>query len=113
MTAPRGAVEALQRAGTLPATAKTTAVQSGAPAGVTSARTGAWRRQLVLNGWRLLLSVVLLAAWEVAATTVTTPFWISQPSRVFGRLVSLATSGLLFWHVWATLQAALLGLALG
>ena len=42
---------------------------------------------LVLNGWRLLLTVVLLVAWEVAATTVTTPFWISQPSRVFDRLI--------------------------
>jgi NitT/TauT family transport system permease protein len=67
----------------------------------------------VLSGWRLLLSAVLLVAWEVAATTVTTPFWISQPSRVFGRIVSLTASGLLFWHAWATLQAALLGLALG
>ena len=82
-------------------------------AGRAPARAGAWRRQLALNGWRLLLTVVLLAAWEVAATTVTTPFWISQPTRVFDRLLSLATSGLLFWHVWATLQAALLGLALG
>jgi NitT/TauT family transport system permease protein len=109
----RGAVEALRRAGARPATAKATAGQPGAPAGAAPARTGAWRRRLVLNGWRLLLTVVLLAAWEVAATTVTTPFWISQPSRVFDRLVSLATSGLLFWHVWATLQAALLGLALG
>ena len=87
--------------------------QAGAPAPSHSMRFSTWRRQLVLNGWRLLLTVLLLAAWEVAATTVTTPFWISQPSRVFWRLVSLATSGLLLWHVWATLQAALLGLALG
>jgi NitT/TauT family transport system permease protein len=113
MASPRGAVEALQRAGTLPTTAPATADQVVAPAGGTTGRAGTWRRQLVLNGWRLLLTVVLLAAWEVAAMTVTSPFWISQPSRVFERLVSLATSGLLFWHVWATLQAALLGLALG
>ena len=72
-----------------------------------------WRRQLALTGWRLLLTAVLLLAWEVAATTVTTPFWISQPTRVFDRLLSLTASGLLFWHVWATLQAAMLGLALG
>jgi len=74
---------------------------------------GPWRSRLVLLGWRLLLTAVLLVAWEVAATTVTTPFWISQPSRVFDRLVSLTMSGLLFWHIAATLQAALLGLALG
>ena len=42
-----------------------------------------------LNGWRLLLTVpCCCAAWEVAATTVTTPFWISQPTRVFDRLVT-------------------------
>src|SRR3954469_7545392 len=98
------AIETLQRAETRPSPAR----GSTGPA-----RAAAWRRQLVLNGWRLLLAAVLLVAWEVAATTVTTPFWISQPSRVFGRLVSLMASGLLFWHVAATLQAALLGLALG
>jgi NitT/TauT family transport system permease protein len=72
-----------------------------------------WRQHLILNGWRLLLTALLLAAWEIAASTVTTPFWISQPSRVFDRLLALTASGLLFWHVWATLQAAMLGLALG
>jgi NitT/TauT family transport system permease protein len=113
MATPRGAIETLQRAGTRPASKTGAASPAGAPSQASPGRAGVWRRQLVLNGWRLLLSVVLLAAWEVAATTVTTPFWISQPSRVFERLVSLATSGLLFWHVWATLQAALLGLALG
>src|SRR5688572_3763170 len=113
MASPRGAVKALHSVGTLPTTVKGATSPAGAPADVNPARTSTWRRQLVLNGWRLLLSIVLLAAWEIAATTVTTPFWISQPSRVFERLVSLSTSGLLFWHVWATLQAALLGLALG
>jgi NitT/TauT family transport system permease protein len=68
---------------------------------------------VVLTAWRLALTAVLLVAWEVAATTVSSPFWISQPTRVFERLVTLTTSGLLFLHVWATLQAALLGLALG
>jgi len=86
---------------------------TASPSGGAPARPSTWRRQVVLNGWRLLLTLALLAAWEIAATTVTTPFWISQPSRVFWRLVSLAESGLLIWHVWATLQAALLGLALG
>lgn len=68
---------------------------------------------LVLNAWRLVLALMLLTAWEVAATTVTTPFWISQPTRVLDRLIAIGTSGLLLMHVWATLQSALLGLALG
>ncbi|MCC6179727.1 MAG: ABC transporter permease subunit [Chloroflexi bacterium] len=71
------------------------------------------RRWLILNGWRLLLTAFLLGAWEIAATTVTTPFWVSQPTRVFVRLVDLTANGLLFWHVAATLQSALLGLLLG
>jgi NitT/TauT family transport system permease protein len=110
MATPRGAVETLQRTGTL-----ATPARADRPTSLAARRApaGSWRRRLVLLGWRLLLTAVLLLAWEVAATTVTTPFWISQPSRVFGRLVSLTMSGLLFWHIAATLQAALLGLALG
>ena len=131
MASPRGAIETLQRAGTVAAPARSgvaamsardgTAAAPGragtaatAPASDKSAvRAAAWRRQVIVNGWRLLLTAVLLVAWEVAATTVTTPFWISQPTRVFDRLVTLTMNGLLFWHVAATLQSALLGLALG
>jgi NitT/TauT family transport system permease protein len=112
MATPRGAVETLRPAGTLATPARAEHGANAAPL-ATGRPPGSWRRRLVLIGWRLLLTAVLLLAWEIAATTVTTPFWISQPSRVFGRLVSLAASGLLFWHVAATLQAALLGLALG
>lgn len=86
-------------------------VAGPAPAGRAAGRH--WQQRLVLNGWRLVLTALVLAAWEIAATTVTTPFWISQPSRVAERLVDLAASGLLVLHVWATLQAALLGLATG
>src|SRR4051812_41627616 len=112
MATPRGAVEAIQRTGTLGTPARTGHGAAVGP-GATGRTAGSWRRRLALIGWRLLLTAALLLAWEVAATTITTPFWISQPSRVFGRLVSLTGSGLLFWHVAATLQAALLGLALG
>src|SRR4051812_15118400 len=88
------------------------AVTPARPAASTAAARR-WRSVLVLTAWRLALALVLLAAWELAATTVSSPFWISQPTRVFERLVSLAASGLLVLHVWATLQSALLGLALG
>jgi NitT/TauT family transport system permease protein len=110
MATPRGAIETLQRTGTLATPARPEQIT---PQSARRAPAGAWRRRLTLLSWRMLLTAVLLVAWEVAATTVTTPFWISQPSRVFDRLVSLTMSGLLFWHIAATLQAALLGLALG
>jgi NitT/TauT family transport system permease protein len=113
MGTPRASVEAIQRAGTAGPLVRASANGSGVRAEAARARQGGLRRHLALNGWRLLLVAVILVVWEIAATTVTTPFWISQPTRVFGRLETLAMSGLLFWHVWATLQAALLGLALG
>ena len=84
-------IETLQRASTVPTATAHAASPAGDP--VRAPHPSVWRRHLVLNGWRLLLTSLLLLAWEVAATTVTTPFWISQPSRVFGRLVSLAPSG--------------------
>ena len=106
MSTPYSAAKAVYQ---VPRTGVVPASTNPSPAAVP----GRLRKQLVLNGWRLLLTALLLLAWEIAATTVTTPFWISQPTRVFDRLWTLTASGLLFWHVWATLQAAMLGLALG
>jgi NitT/TauT family transport system permease protein len=74
---------------------------------------GRLRRLVTLLAWRTAVTVAILAAWEVAALTVISPFWVSQPTRVFARLADLAANGLLFWHVAATLEAALLGLVLG
>ena len=108
MSTPYSAAKSAYRVGA--AAAASRQVASAAPARVAGRP---WKQHLILNGWRMLLTALLLAAWEIAASTVTTPFWISQPSRVFDRLLALSTSGLLFWHVWATLQAAMLGLALG
>ncbi|MGE3271283.1 MAG: ABC transporter permease, partial [Chloroflexota bacterium] len=113
MQTPHAAAEAIRRASPLSGTDPLvqTPRRPARPAAAIQGR--GWQRQVILNGWRLLLTVILLAGWEMAATTVTTPFWISQPSRVFDRLLTLTMNGLLIWHIWATLQAALLGLALG
>lgn len=75
--------------------------------------TGRLRRYGLLLVWRVALTVALLVAWEIAATTIVSPFWISQPTRVFVRLADLTANGLLFWHVGATLEASMLGLVLG
>lgn len=74
--------------------------------------TGRLRRYGLLLVWRVALTVALLVAWEIAATFVS-PFWISQPTRVFVRLADLTANGLLFWHVGATLEASMLGLVAG
>jgi NitT/TauT family transport system permease protein len=68
---------------------------------------------LQLVAWRLLLLLLLLGAWEIAARTVVNPFWVSQPSAIGERLWELASSGMLFLHSATTLWQALLGIALG
>lgn len=109
MAATRSALNAARQAAARPLAAPRPTV----PDRAARSRWDRWHSRLVLNGWRIVLTAVLLAAWEIAATTVATPFWISQPSRVFDRLLTLAGNGLLLLHVWATLQAAFLGLAAG
>ena len=94
------------------ATAGPAAAPLGGPA-LERTPTGWLRRYGLLLVWRVALTVALLAVWEVAATTVVSPFWVSQPTRVFARLGDLVQSGLLFWHVGATLEASMLGLVLG
>jgi len=74
---------------------------------------GRFGRYAALFGWRTALTLAMLAAWEIAAHTLISPFWISQPTRVFARIWDLTVSGLLFWHVGATLEASMLGLVAG
>lgn len=62
--------------------------------------------------WRLGLLVVTLGLWELAARTVISPFWVSQPSLIAQRLWDLASSGALFAHAGTTLWQAILGLIL-
>lgn len=73
---------------------------------VTSAR-------IQLLAWRLLVLLVSLLAWEIAARTVIDPFWVSQPSLIVERLWQLGSTGMLFIHAGTTLWQAALGMALG
>ncbi len=66
-----------------------------------------------LMAWRLLLLLLLLAIWELAARTIINPFWVSQPTAIGERLWELASSGMLFIHSATTLWQALLGIAIG
>ncbi len=63
--------------------------------------------------WRILVGVFLAAVWQVLGTWVVDGFWISSPLKVSQRVVQLAVSGDLVLHLWATLEVALYGLALG
>ncbi|MCO6050370.1 ABC transporter permease [Mesorhizobium sp. RP14(2022)] len=70
------------------------------------------RRSLKLARDRLLVLVLILAAWESAGHLGVSEIWISSPSAVGERLWTLALSGELFVHMQRTLTEAALGLAL-
>jgi NitT/TauT family transport system permease protein len=71
----------------------------------------------LVNAVRLLLVVVWLGSWEVAARTVIDPFYYSMPSRIWTRLVDWFTDGTSQGSIWAnigvTLEEAVLGFAIG
>ena len=76
-----------------------------------------WWRALWVRVWslqsvlRLVFLAVILGGWELTSIHLVKPIWISSPSRVGPRIVSSFDT--LILHAWATLQEALLGLAIG
>lgn len=78
-----------------------------------SARTERRRARLRLWVARLVLGVLLVAGWKALELWVVGGFWISSPERVAARIADLAANGELARHLWATLEVALYGLAVG
>ncbi|AZY54099.1 ABC transporter permease [Bordetella avium] len=79
-------------------------------------------RRLRITAWQILLLALFLGAWEgltripwFVQNTLFDPFFISQPSRVALRLWQWMQPGpqSVWPHLWLTLQATLLGLAVG
>lgn len=67
-----------------------------------------------INLIRLALVAGFLAAWEAGgALGLLNPFFFSRPSAIFLDLWGLAASGQVFYHLWITMEEALLGLLLG
>ena len=66
---------------------------------------------------RLLLIVVWLGSWELAARTVIDPFYYSMPSKIWDKLVVWFTDGTSQGSIWEnisiTLQEAVLGFLIG
>jgi NitT/TauT family transport system permease protein len=71
----------------------------------------------LVSAVRLLLVVVWLGSWVIAARTVIDPFYYSMPSRIWTRLVDWFTDGTSQGSIWAnigvTLEEAVLGFAIG
>jgi NitT/TauT family transport system permease protein len=72
---------------------------------------------LSVNLIRLLLVVVWLGSWEIAARTVIDPFYYSMPSKIWAKLVDWFTVGTSQGSIWEniaiTLEEAVLGFAIG
>ena len=82
-----------------------------------AARAAVNRRRQVL-GWRYLILIVFLVGWEVAAKTkLIDEFFYSSPSAILVRLQQWMVDGTdgvsLWYHLWVTMEEALLGFASG
>jgi len=66
---------------------------------------------------RLLLVVLWLGSWELAARTFMNPFLYSMPSRIWDKLVTWFTDGTsqgsIWVNIWVTLEEAAGGFVLG
>mgnify|MGYP005839681741 CR=1 FL=1 len=63
---------------------------------------------------RISLIALFLAIWEIlSAMKVIDPFFFSQPSKIVQDLLEIVISGLVFYHIWITLQETLIGFLSG
>jgi len=73
--------------------------------------------RLLVHAVRLLLVVVWLGSWELAARTVIDPFFYSMPSSIWSKLVDWFTHGTSQGSIWSnievTLEEAVLGFLIG
>jgi len=62
---------------------------------------------------QVLVGVIFLACWELAAGPLIDPFFVSEPSAVFAKLRDWMIRGELFAHLGITLYATVLGFVIG
>lgn len=83
-----------------------------------AARATTARRKRSIIIWRLIILFVMLGAWELAARTeIIDPFFYSYPSAIAERLYLLLLEGTdeapLWYHLWVTMEEALIGFVFG
>jgi NitT/TauT family transport system permease protein len=67
----------------------------------------------VMAALQVLLGLLFLAAWQLAAGRLVDEFMISSPAAVWARLWQWIASGSILIHIWATVYATVLGFAIG
>lgn len=71
-------------------------------------------KNLKIHIIRLSLIGIFLAVWEIlSARNIIDPFFFSQPSKIILDLWKMVISGFVFYHIWITLQEALIGFLWG
>ncbi|NBD24768.1 ABC transporter permease [Paenibacillus glycinis] len=62
---------------------------------------------------RIVVFVLLVGLWELLSGRAFNSFWLSKPSLIAGRIGEMLGDGDLWFHMSATLQEAIGGLAIG
>src|SRR2546430_1810065 len=76
------------------------------------ARRGSERLRLAVG--RVVLLAVIVAGWEIGARArVIDPYFVSRPSKLGHTVAGWFAGGFIYPHIWATVQEAVLGLAVG
>ncbi len=72
------------------------------------------RQKRIILWLRVLMLVILIAAWEVATRAQwMDSFIFSSPSRILNTLIRLYGDGIIWLHVWTTLWETVIGFLLG
>jgi len=82
-----------------------------------AAKASRHRKQMVLF-WRWAILLAFLGGWELASRTeLIDPFFFSSPTAIWDRLVEWTIEGTsegpLWFHLWVTMEEALIGFATG
>src|SRR6267142_1016594 len=76
------------------------------------ARRGSERLRLAVG--RAVLLAVIVAGWEIGARAgVIDPYFVSRPSKLAHTVGGWFAGGFIYPHIWATVQEAVVGLAVG
>ena len=70
-------------------------------------------RRVVL-AWQIAIAFVALASWQwLVKARLLDPFFVSRPSDIAARIAAWVTSGVIWGHLFVTLEEALIGLVAG
>ncbi|MFI5245351.1 MAG: ABC transporter permease [Gemmatimonadales bacterium] len=68
----------------------------------------------IVVAWQLAIGIAVVASWQwLVRVKLLDPFFVSRPSDIAARIATWVTSGVIWGHLFVTLEEALLGLVVG